>query len=1643
MQLRLLLFCFLITCISFSAMGQIDVDTYFPTATATHIATQDGDWDEATTWGSAGIPPDGAIVHIPAGITVNYNHNSTVHIFAIRVDGTFICQEDVASQTTALKFDTFIGTMSSDVQFLANGSTDGEIEVNIEAYDLSNPPAIWNTQALGHFTDNETVKNMEITASGQDRYDSYQEAITSADPLTITRTANGDVADGIGVLGRYNWDPTQVSLGIMTMGDVKIEGKEKLNMSQLQNDALVGTTTIRLAQVPTGWEVGDFIIISSGGNKDAANNGEDRRRITGISGNDITLNNGLSNSHEGRPAEGLHCYVGNLTRNITFQSPNNVPIDERGHFMAMNGAKEHLIKNATFLRMGRTDKSRPTDDFYFDKWVEPVVFQSKISTLGQECAETIQSPVDEISNMRGRYSIHLHKLGAENGANKAEVIGNVVWDNPGWGITQHDSHADISKNVVYKVTGAAIVSESGSETGLWADNLVVNVSSGHDGDVYESSLYYDDILFSGVGLGMKGRAVLCRNNVIANATFGIRVINFNNSKTHLDRLDAAALANTRVGYEVDNFPLSTLGYSKEGDGVIPLEAALILENTIVIDCSQAMKSIERDMGVNHESRSIFKGFKAWGVNVGLAITYQADYTYEDVYISGKNSNSLGIDLWKHSHNQVFNNIKLEDLGYGVKVSKVVLSNNSSRQPKQRNNGFTPWFFIDLVTSNVDHLYKLELDTESAEPSYPYTEVTDNTLIMNSTDFSDRDVTFTILDETAVRVDWNESDPEKLLKFEIDGIITDDLGSYNMGIQQALAQGDLRLGYPTRIYQFASKAKFREYITNNGVYKHPDTNETYIIIEESLPNRLTYDYETFPVRVYVDNAPTGGVFASPLTESAIDLAPKAQMISRFATVSQSSTRTDVTYDDGYSGTNVMPYGEIAIDVAASKAVDGNNNGRINAQYYQRGLVPVGSFSETTVEEEPWYALDFEEPKIIQHIDLWNTVELNGDAQETLSDHFTNFYVLLSNSSFDGMTLEEARCNAIFEASHSGAPIRKFSTDNINLTARYMRIQASGTTKIKLAEVEVIGKSIADTCDNTATFAGGSWSPTIPDENTKAIITEDYNTTDDGNINACELIVNQDVTLTINASNYAKVEHNVKVAGTLIVEHEGSLVQVDDEAAVVKESTGHIEIRKTTLPMKPRDFLFASSPMTTEKRDGVYGNVVDAAAQTVDQAFRVIYVIPENFEADPAVTNFPAYSGAETFLSLDNTFLGNHTANEPMVPGQGLIIYPQDSYHAGGVTTTYDFTYEKGSVNNGVIKHPVQYNGTTQNNFNLLGNPYPSAIDAVALITENPMINEVYFWEHVTTPTTALPGYLGANPSMLDFSMRNLTTGMASPNRPGSTPSRYIASGQGFAIKADEVASATPDVIFNNAMRVTTGNDQYRNEDDRDLLWLSVSLDEYELTSKTAVGFLPQASENIDKGYDSKRLATPVSIYTKSKADEQLGIQARETFKKDMVIPVGVATAIEERKSYRISLDQFQGSLLNDAPIYLIDLKEEVYVNLKEDSYTFSFQSSNVDSRFILVFQEPEILGLTEQTPFGTGLSLVPNPANNVTILSSDVEMLPSSLRIIDVQGRVVSSLSLSQPAVEYRIDVSGFSPGVYFVEVSNGSSVVIKRLLIKR
>jgi hypothetical protein len=1099
MRKGLLIFMMLI--LSLTSFSQV-LNNLIPSNTATHTAVQTGDWFNPTTWDVGTVPGDAAIVFIPANYTVNYVGQSSSHIFAIRVDGVFNCTQPTAGVTTTLTFDTFVSTMMSFVKFTANTSTDGDIDVTITPFDIeshkngtSGYSQVWNTAAQNHFSDGANHYEVTYNTASKYRYKSHALAIAdnSANATAVTENSRTLIDDGAGILGRTAWDSTQLSIGFITMGQVEILGKEKLNMAKLSADADKDQSIIELAEVPTGWEVGDDIIVTRGGNKNATNNGEDQKVIQSIVGTTITTTSTLNKNHKGRAADDLHCYVGNLTRNITFKSGDVSDVYHRAHSMHMMNPTNVQITNAAFIDMGRTDKSRLTDDFTWDSWNETDIFRSFSSPLGQEVAILKLMPAQDITNIRGRYSIHLHRLGVAYETDTAYVTGNVVWGNPGWGITHHHSTAVISENVIYDVVGAGLVTESGGEMGLWDDNLVVNIQQGHTTSPYVSAIYFDDILFSGQGLGMKGRGVICRGNVIANAKQGVGVMNMNPCLTNLDRADPLAIAN-RPGYEVENFPLDVNGYSSERNGVMPVEVALIMENTTVIGTNLGLKSIEREMGVNHESRSIFDGFICWGINQGLSITYQADYSFKDVFISGKNDTGLGIYLWKHSHNHYFENIKLVDLEYGMTVSKLV--ENTNQSIKIRNNGFTPWYFINLETESGGKLYKIELEDNSSTTSY--LDHGDNPIHLASSDLSDRSTTFTILDSTELYVDYATSD----FKFEVDGIITDQSGSYNMGVRQSLAQGTLREGYPARIYEFASQAKFEEYLTEYGVYKDEnDNNQAYFILNEELPDRRSYDYTTFKVRVKILNAPTTGVFTNLLVEPAADLLPQNQIISRTATVSQSSTNN-----------TIIMYGG-AIDVAATKAVDGNNNGRKNVNQYQDGLLPIGTWSETNTELEPWYDLDFGELKTIDYIEIWNIVDTNGFELETMGVNFKDFHVMVADEPFtSATTLAQSMAIADHFYIKDANPHRKFTLNDLNVDGRYVRIQAIGTTKLEFAEVEVVGKTatpcletfatdVQTACDSYVWIDGNTYTSS----NNSAQFTLQ-------NVNGCDSIITLDLTIT---------------------------------------------------------------------------------------------------------------------------------------------------------------------------------------------------------------------------------------------------------------------------------------------------------------------------------------------------------------------------------------------------------------------------------------------------------------------------------------------------------------------------------------------------
>jgi len=394
--------------------------------------------------------------------------------------------------------------------------------------------------------------------------------------------------------------------------------------------------------------------------------------------------------------------------------------------------------------------------------------------------------------------------------------------------------------------------------------------------------------------------------------------------------------------------------------------------------------------------------------------------------------------------------------------------------------------------------------------------------------------------------------------------------------------------------------------------------------------------------------------------------------------------------------------------------------------------------------------------------------------------------------------------------------------------------------------------------------------------------------------------------------------------------------------------------------------------------------------------------------------------------------------PIIPGTGYLVFPQAINGVGAIN--YDHNYTQGTLNSGVIERVATYNGpATQNNFNLLGNPYASAIDVNQFIASNDPINEVYYWEHITPPDASFPGFNTQNFTMDDVSVRNLMGGIASVNG-GTDPGQFMSSGQGFAVLADQAFVGT-NITFNNSMRVIANNSAPRSVEQENRLWLEMSSDIYTINSRALIGFSPEASAGMDLGYDSDRLDTSISLFSVLENGNQLSIQGREVFRTEMEIQLGITNILPEDLNLTIRINQLEGTALQQNEIYLIDKLLNTVTNLKTTEYTFTAGEGLQEDRFTLVFREAA-LNVGEESFLESNIKLYPNPASNNFTLDYRGNQQLTQLTVMNVNGQIVLHKDLSEFNGQQQINIQDLSAGMYFVNLESTRNKVTKKLIIK-
>ncbi|RZJ65200.1 MAG: hypothetical protein EOO50_14635 [Flavobacterium sp.] len=486
-------------------------------------------------------------------------------------------------------------------------------------------------------------------------------------------------------------------------------------------------------------------------------------------------------------------------------------------------------------------------------------------------------------------------------------------------------------------------------------------------------------------------------------------------------------------------------------------------------------------------------------------------------------------------------------------------------------------------------------------------------------------------------------------------------------------------------------------------------------------------------------------------------------------------------------------------------------------------------------------------------------------------------------------------------------------------------------------------------NSTTWNGSSWSNGAPD-GTKTIVFEgDY--ISNGDLIGCASIVNSG-NVNFQPDDSLVLLNSLTInAGTLTFENNASLVQTNNVANI-----GNIQYKRDTTPIRKFDYTYWASPVQNQL-------LINVSPLTRQDKFY--------------------WFNATTYA-----WVNANPNTTTMDPGKGYIFRGPDDYDQF-MPVVYHANFN-GVPNNGEFTVPIIVNGA--HDFNLVGNPYPSAIDADLLMSDSENAaalgtgTTIYLWTHNTAVTNLQ--YIFS-----DYATYNYTggTGTAPSNGANnSVPNGYIAAGQSFFIKG----IATGTAKLKNSMRVVGNNDQFFRSasTQKDRFWLEFkNADGF--YKQALLGYIDGATNGFDNGYDGQLFESSVSANFYSILEAQkLSIQGRALpFSPSDVVPMGFRS--NAAGTYEINLMQTQG-LFDDEDIFLEDKLLGVIHNLKDSSYSFETEAGTFDDRFVIHYEN----GLLGNPNFGVGENdiIVYRDSQNAVVRSNGVIL--TDVTVYDLNGK---------------------------------------------
>jgi hypothetical protein len=396
------------------------------------------------------------------------------------------------------------------------------------------------------------------------------------------------------------------------------------------------------------------------------------------------------------------------------------------------------------------------------------------------------------------------------------------------------------------------------------------------------------------------------------------------------------------------------------------------------------------------------------------------------------------------------------------------------------------------------------------------------------------------------------------------------------------------------------------------------------------------------------------------------------------------------------------------------------------------------------------------------------------------------------------------------------------------------------------------------------------------------------------------------------------------------------------------------------------------------------------------------------------------------------------NGTTTPSTAAQLTPGQGYIMKGVNATALLTDQQNYSFEG-IPHDGDYSiNLDADKGYLVGNPYPSAIDANQFITDNLSVMDgtLYFWQHWSTDTHEYTEYGG------NYSSYNLSGGVnpstnhahfvnnSDPIPPLTAPERYIPVGQGFMIHSETTPGGL--VTFSNNQRTFReegNNSEFLRTDISEesiiqsRFWIDYTAPNLGYRQLLLAFTNGSATDAFDRGFDGKMLDPTANdiFFTMEDEDRDFAyaIQGVGTFNMDKQYPFVLSCG--EAGVHEISL----GTVENlDVPIYILDEFTQTTHDLTQSDFEIYLEPDVYLDRFKIVFQPASSLP-TDDLILVSQVQLYYHEQN--ILLKNPKKVDIQSIRVFNTLGQLVLNTSNDAFTVQPESIIPfDYSQAVYFI-----------------